>query len=71
MIQNLRRHVERSANNRLKNSAISIIKVPCKTKITDFKFSILNQNVGWLEVSMHDILATHILKPSHNILKKS
>lgn len=70
MIQDLRRHVERRSNNRLKDSIIPIIQIPSEPKITDLELAIGDEYVGWFEIAMHDIHLIHVLKPSHDILQK-
>jgi hypothetical protein len=67
----LRRHIKGGAYNRFKNGAITIIEIPCEAKVTDFKFPVFDEDVGWFKVSMHNFLAAHVLKTSHNVFKET
>ena len=66
--QQLRRHVQRRPHYRFQNRLLVLYRFG-KTKVTYFALSTLDQDIGWFQIPVDDILVVEVLDPLHNLLQ--
>lgn len=67
-LEDLGRHIERSANDGLHDGVVAL-QVLGESKVADLAYSIFEQYVGRLEVSVDDALGVEVLGSFHELLE--
>ena len=65
--QNLRGHINGTTNAGLKHLWSKIINIFSKSKVTYFISSLINENVGWLKITMNDFLSNKFSESTKNL----
>ena len=66
-IEDLGRHIQRSSHDRLQDSFFAVLEISREAEVTDFECAVGDEDIGWFEVSVDDILVVHILKASEDV----
>ena len=62
--QNLRCHVDRTANTWFEHLGTKVINILGKTKVTNLINSFIYQDICWFQISMHNLLSNKLCKTS-------
>ena len=69
-IEDLWRHIQRSAHNRIHNGILTVLQVLCEPEIADLTPPTLEQDIRRLQITMGDPMSRQIFEAIRDILEK-